>query len=172
MVATSYSLLEHLSARNWIMAPEVKVQVEHIPQYERLGPTFKDSCDSGTTLPTIAAAHNMSTAQATTILRFAQTGERPRWKNHRKTGQAEKAVPEPIYTRIANLVAALRDDEKHSWPSILQRVAKTTGIECCEATIKRAYDHAHRDDALTAAKRGKDLYRGPSKPRVRKKKAS
>jgi DNA invertase Pin-like site-specific DNA recombinase len=163
--------LEHLSARNWIMSPEVKVHLEHVPQYERLGASFKQFYDSGTTLPTIAAAHGMSTAQATEILRFGQTGERPHWKNHYKTGQVGKAASEPIYTKIAIPVAELRDGEQLSWPSIQRRVAQTAGIKCCEATIKRAYDHAHRDDALNAAKQGQDLYRGPSKPGGPKKSA-
>jgi DNA invertase Pin-like site-specific DNA recombinase len=154
--------LEYLSTRNWITPSPVEVPLEHVPQYERLGPTFKALYDRGTTIPTIAAAHGMSTEQAITILRFAQTGERPRWKNHHRNDRAESVIREPIYTKIASAVAEWREHEGLSWPRIQQRLAQTEGIKCCEATVKRAYDYAHREEAQKAAERGQDLDRSSS----------
>lgn len=73
--------------------------MEHIPQYERLGPEFKRLYEGGASVNTIAAAHGMPWKQAKEILHFALTGERPKWKNHARTGTRKRDVPK--YVQIA-----------------------------------------------------------------------
>ncbi len=131
-----------------IIPKTVDVMIQHITQYERFANTFRDLHAKGASIQTIAPAHGMSWKQASEILHFAQTGERPVWKGHRRRGGQNQVSP--TYKRIAPEVALLRDGELMSFPQI----AKT--LAAGECTVRRAYDHVHQ----AAAAKGRTPQRG------------
>lgn len=133
-------------------ARNVKVPIEKVPKYEQLAPEFKRLRDGGASNATIAAAHGMAKQQAAEILHFADTGERPKWKAGKRTGTGARPV---LYLKISKEVAQLRDKKKMSFPRIAAK------LKVAESTVRRAYDHHHRDKVREAAERGETPSRGP-----------
>jgi len=129
----------------------VEVVIEKIPAYERLAPVFKELQKDGASIQSIAAAHGKCWQYVKDVLHFADTGERPKWKKGKKTGKGAK--PDK-YTKIAREVAYLRDKKKMSF----KRIAAKLGV--AGSTVRRAYDHAHREDIRAAVERGDTPRRG------------
>lgn len=64
------------------------------------------------------------------------------------------------YMDIAPDVARLRDDEKFLWPRVVAWLKTEKGIQASEATIRRAYDHAHPELVAAAVNAGGKIKRG------------
>lgn len=120
-------------------------------EWWRLAAKFKQMRDSGASVQTIAAAHGMSWQYASEILHFAETGERPKWKAGKATGNGAKPAK---YLQITKEVCYLRDKKKMSIVQIAAKLGVSRGTVC------RAYDHEHPQAVREAAERGEPPCRG------------
>lgn len=68
-----------------------EIIIDQIPKYELLAPTFKELHDKGNSIQDLAAAYEMPPSQVAKILRYAETGQRPRKDRTTKGHQAEAA---------------------------------------------------------------------------------
>ena len=146
---------DYPDARSLTAAPAdpqpVDVVIEKVPKYERLAPVFKRMRDNGASVQSVAAAHGMSWRDASEILHFAETGERPKWRAGNATGTGVKPAK---YFQISKEVSYLRDKKKRSFPQIAARLCVSV------STARRAYDHEHRQAIREAAERGETPCRG------------
>lgn len=108
--------LEYLSNANWTIAEMVEVPLEHIPQYEKLGPKFAELHRNGASVQAIADAHGMPWKQTKEILDFGLYGKRPHWTNNARPGSKKQGQAKHI--TIQEDVVRLRDEEKLSIPKI------------------------------------------------------
>lgn len=136
-------------------APVLEIAIEKVPKYELLAPLFKQLRDGGASVESIAAAHGMCRDYAEKILKFAETGERPKWpsagkRRGSKTGRNTRRK----FSTIAPQVVAMRDQQKLSF----KRIAEALGAG--ESTVRRAYDLAHPELSREAAESGKTPKRG------------
>jgi len=130
----------------------VEVMIDKVPKYEILAPKLKALRERGASIKTIAAAHGLTADYATTILKFAQTGQRPERKPS-KGGGMDK-WPEKKFVAVAPLVAALRDEQRMPFKQIARK------LHVGEATARRAYDHIRPEAARAAAESGTRPKRG------------
>ncbi|OWK35689.1 hypothetical protein FRUB_07503 [Fimbriiglobus ruber] len=143
---------EYLRTRDWTTAVPVEMRVDFVPRYAELAPCAKGMSDAGATLGGIAAALDIEYSLARDALRFATTGAKPKTKvAGTRTGTGGGI---PWYVAHAAEVGRLRDDECLPFTTIAARF----GVG--EATVRRAYDHAHRADMEAAARAGKKPPRG------------
>jgi DNA invertase Pin-like site-specific DNA recombinase len=125
----------------------VELKIEKVPKYEGLAPKFKQLRDNGERVQSIADAHGMTWQAAAEVLHFAYTGERPVCRN----GATMVTGPKPYkYAQFAPDVAKLRDKQGLSW----LRISATLGVS--EKTVKRAYDHHHREAVRQSPQHGDD----------------
>lgn len=129
----------------------IEVVIEKVPQYERWAPEFLAKKQGGASVAAIAAAHGTTFLTAQQVLHFAETGERPKFKSGKRTGQGGKQTR---YLEIAKEVARKRDVEKMSFT----KIAKHFGVST--ATINRAYDHARPESVRRASETGTVPRRG------------
>lgn len=129
----------------------VEVGIEKVFKYEQIAPEFKQMRDNGASVQSIASAHGMSWDYANEILHFAETGERPKWKKGKGTGNGAKPTK---YIEISKEVAYLRDKKNMAF----KKIAAKLGVG--DNTVRRAYDHEHQDDIREAVKRGDKPNRG------------
>ena len=127
--------------------------MERVPKYVRLAPIFAAMRDKGASVSTIASVHDMAWSQAREILHFAKTGELPRWNKRRKRKQTRPATP-PNYLEIASEVTRMRDEGNAPFTQIAAKMRVSPN------TVRRAYDHAHREQIRQAAERGEPVQRG------------
>jgi transposase len=130
---------------------EVEVLIGEVPQYEALAPRFKELHDRGASIRSIAAAHGMTLHYVSQIIRFAETGERP--KRSERPGTGKRRPPGRSYKEIAALVAELRDLENLTSGQIVREL-KSRDIDVSESTVLRAYDHAHHEAIRKAVEAG------------------
>lgn len=131
----------------------LEVPLEKIPRYELLAPVFKQLRDNGASVESIATSHRVSWQFAVETLKFADTGDRPRWqsgKKARKGGGANQMK----YKAISAQVVELRDQKKMPF----RRIAKE--LKVGEATARRAYDYGRPAAVRQAAERGERPNRG------------
>ncbi len=130
---------------------EVTVLIGEVPKYEGLAPRFKELRDRGASIHSIATAHGMTHHYVSQIIRFAETGERP--KGNERPGTGKRKPPGPSYKEIAALVTELRDLENLTTLEILEEL-KRRGIEVSESTVLRAYGYAHREAIMKTIEAG------------------
>ena len=128
----------------------IEVPIEKVPAYELLAPEFKRQRDNGASVQSIAAAHGMCWQYTNEILRFADTGERPKWKAGKRTGTGVVKK----FVQIAEQVANLRETKKMSFARIARELLVGEG------TVRRAYDHARPAAVQKAAQAGEAPRRG------------
>jgi site-specific DNA recombinase len=133
-------------------ARPVEVVIDKVPKYEHLAPKFKELRENGASIESIAHAHGMSWQYAKEILDFAETGQRPKWKNHKRTGARKGVVPKHI--QLAEEVARLRDQDNMSFEKIRAL------LHISDGTVRRAYDYAHPEIVHEAAEKGAAPQRG------------
>ncbi|GAA4428743.1 hypothetical protein GCM10023155_19550 [Bremerella cremea] len=153
--------LEYLSNANWTIPEMVEVPLEHITQYQKLGPKFAELFRQGARVQELADSFGMPWKQAKEILDFGLTGKLPRWTNNgrpesKKRGQAKHLV-------IQDDVVRLRDEELRSILKIKSWLLKNRDIEVSESTIRRAYAEAHKDEIHNAVMKGETPNRGRSR---------
>ncbi len=135
-----------------LVGERIEVRIENVPKYEAFAEKFKRLEAQGSSIASIASAHKMSWQYASEILRYAKTGERPKWKSGKRTGTGSKAK----YIEIAEQVVELRDQKmKFSEIAALLKVSK--------ATVSRAYDFARPESVQTAAEDATRVSRGTYK---------
>lgn len=144
--------LEFLSHGIWIVPSEVSVVIEEVPKYERLATGFREMHEKGTSVQTIAAAHGMCWDQVKMILHFAQTGERPKWPSKKKSTQGNGGNKEK-YLTYCNEVT-----ERRARGESFASIARELGVS--EHTVRRAWDHTHRESILQAAQSSATPARG------------
>lgn len=138
----------------------VEIIIDQIPKYELLAPTFKELNDKGNSIQDLAAAYEMPPSQVAKILRYAETGQRPRRDRTKKgTKPKQRRAPRGIYKEIAAVVAQLFDEKRMTYPQI-QEELKKRGIEVAEPTIGRAYKYAHREEIREGLSQPKKPRRG------------
>ncbi len=113
--------------------PKITICLEKVPRYEQLAPSFKQLHDAGKSIQAIAAAHQMTWQSANEILKFAQTGLRPKWKIG-KGKSKKRGWPATRYIELAPQVVKLRDQQRLSFVGIAKRLA------IGKSTVRRAYD--------------------------------
>jgi DNA invertase Pin-like site-specific DNA recombinase len=137
-----------------IETQSVEVVIDKVPRYELLAPLLKQMRDNGASVQSIAHAHGLSWDYADQILKFADTGQRPKWGSGKGGGKG-KAKP-CIYKDIAPDVIRMRNDEKKPF----EQIASILGVGI--ATVCRAYDFGCPDAVREAAEEGKMPRRGSS----------
>jgi DNA invertase Pin-like site-specific DNA recombinase len=157
---------EYLNTRGWTLSIPACVALAKQLKYEARAPEMKRLRDGGASVVTIASMFKTSWNDVVKILHFADTGERPRWRQRpgrlrrRKTiGKERRSAPK--YVRFAELVARLRDEKKMPFEEIARYIQKhfEEGIDV--QTVKRAYDHVHPEVLKAAAEKGETPDRGP-----------
>ncbi len=143
--------LEFLSHGIWTIPVEMSAVIEEVPKYERLAPEFKEMRDKGASIQSIASAHCLCWDQVKMILRFADTGERPKWPS-KENRKGLPAIREKYLTHCLEVVKRRADGESFA------KIANELGIS--EATVRRAWDHAHADRLQQAAASGASINRG------------
>jgi hypothetical protein len=131
-----------LACRDKLTTTANEVVIDKIHKYEKLAPVFKELREKGASIQTIATAHGMSWQYAKEILKFADTGERPKWKSRKKCRKGGRQQIK--FTEIAAEVAKLRDKQNRPFSEIATR------LNASENTVRRAYDHARPDQRLAA----------------------
>ena len=76
--------LELLNTRGWTMLLPVHVSCDEPPPYERLSKTALQMRKNGVSVTAIAAQHGVTRPVVESALRFATTGERPKWPKKSK----------------------------------------------------------------------------------------
>jgi DNA-binding transcriptional ArsR family regulator len=152
------STLEYLCARSWTHPQQVEVRLEHVPQYELLGSKFAELYHGGAKIQEIASAYGMPWKQAKEILDFGLTGKRPKWPAHAHHDSGSNAPP--LHEQIRDDVVRLRDEEKRTWPKIVDWLKNEKGLAVSEGTVRRAYDNAHQEEMRGAVNSGKTPDRG------------
>lgn len=142
------------SSVNMEQHPMVELPLEKVPKYELLGPLFKQLRAGGASIESIASAHGMCRDYADKILKFAETGERPKWKSGKPSGSRSGRDTRVKFSTIAPEVVAMRDQQKLSF----KRIAAL--LHAGEATIRRAYDLGHPELTREAAQSGQTPRRG------------
>ena len=138
----------------------VEIIIDQIPKYELLAPTFKELHDKGNSIQDLAAAYEMPPSQVAKILRYAETGQRPRRDRTKKgTKPKQRRAPRGTYKEISAVVAQLFDENRMTYPQI-QEELKKRGIEVAEPTIGRAYKYAHREEIREGLSQPKKPRRG------------
>jgi DNA invertase Pin-like site-specific DNA recombinase len=143
---------EYLSTRGWTMPERIEARVEATSVRQRKAAEVAALVDKGTSLFTAAVALGISAEAARAALEHARAG-RPAAAAVSSAREAGLGEPPP-YIRLATEVARLRDEELLSFPRIAGRIGYS------EATARRAYDWAHRDDVVSAAAEGRPYRRG------------
>ncbi len=158
--------LGYLRRRNWIKPKVTIVTVEKTPKYEALGPVFLRLSREGSSDSAIAAAYNTTPLCVREVIRFAKTGERPRWnkgkqsqrKSTKTTSQDNRK--KSIYKQIAPIVQELWDNKRLTLDEIQDVLRDEHGIGVSTSTIRRAYYFARSDLATLAAEKGESLGKG------------
>lgn len=127
----------------------VEVPIEKIPQYVALADKFRRLHSQGTSIATLASAHGMCWRQASDILQFATTGERPKSQSRKRTGRG----PRNSYVEIASKVVEMRD-QNVSFARIAIHLKLSPG------TVRRAYDYARPETVRAAAEDSTKVVRG------------
>lgn len=153
--------LEFLNDANWIVPQNCEIVVDHVTQYERLGPKFAELHRRGAPIQAIADAHGMCWSQAKEILDYGLTGQRPRWKSHRRSESPVRGTPK--WKQIQPHVLRLRDKEKMSWPEIISWLDNNCGVKAHENTVRRAWTEHHQQEVMNAVEKGKAVSRGSSR---------
>jgi len=135
-------------------ARSVSIAIEKVPKYARLAPLFKQLSDNGASVQSIANLHGMSWEYADQIIKFAETGERPKWGSGKGGGKGK--ANRLIYKDIAPEVVRMRNVEEKPFEEIADIL--NVGI----ATVFRAYDFGCPDAVREAVEAGKMPRRGKS----------
>jgi DNA invertase Pin-like site-specific DNA recombinase len=129
----------------------VEVVIDKVPKYEQLAPLFKQLRDNGASVESISHAHGLSWEYATQVLKFAETGERPKWGPVKRSGTGGANAQK--YKDIAPKVVEMRAKQM----SFKQIAAE---LHVGYATARRAYDYGYPDAAREAAEKGESPHRG------------
>jgi hypothetical protein len=130
--------------------PAMEVPIDNVPKYEKLAPIFKEMHDKGASIESIASAHHISWQYAKEIIHFAETGERPKWRQGRRTGRGRRVK----YTEIADTVVAMKEKEKMPFKQIAAKLGVSKSTAC------RAFDLARPEAVREAVEQGKKPHRG------------
>ncbi len=128
---------------NPVQHPVVEIALEKVPKYELMAPLFKQLRENGASVESIASAHGVTWQFANEVLKFAETGQRPKWKCGKPTGTGNRVKYLEIVPQVVEL-------SKQKMP--FARIAARLGVS--ESTVRRAYDHAHPDAVRKAAQHG------------------
>ena len=131
-------------------AATVEVVIEKVPKYEQFASAFKRLRDNGASIRSIAHSFGVSWPYTKEILHFAETGERPRIKSGKSTGNGRRRC---VYREIAPEVVRLRDQKVP-----FRRIAAKLGVS--ESTVLRAYDHLRPDEVRESTDNGERTRRG------------
>ncbi|MDB5334819.1 MAG: hypothetical protein JWN70_438 [Planctomycetaceae bacterium] len=132
-----------------VAIPKVEVPIEKIPQYVLLADKFKRLESQGSSINALAAAHGIGWNQASEILYFAKTGERPKSVSRKRTGRGQRRN----YVDIAPQVVAMKD-QKISFAKIAAK------LKIGQGTVRRAYDYARPEAVISAAENSTTVERG------------
>lgn len=132
-----------------VATAKVEIPIERIPQYVLLAEKFKRLESLGTSISALAAGHGICWKQASEILHFAKTGERPKSVSRKRTGGGQRKN----YVEIAPQVVAMRD-RKISFAKIAAELKVSKG------TAHRAHDYARPEGVVSAAENSTKVVRG------------
>lgn len=139
---------EFLKHRIWTMPAQVRVEMRQIPRYELLVPQILELKAQGKNRNQIAKAIGKLWDAVDEIIRFAETGERPRWRPSRRTGTGRQKTKE-VYKEIASEVVRLKRQLRWSWPRITAHISKMLGRRVSKTTVQRAWAYGTRDEPET-----------------------
>ena len=130
---------------------EVSVPLEKIPEYEKLAPEILRLSEKGASIQSIAGSFGMCWQYTNKVLQFAKTGVRPQWKTSKKTGNGGNPNK---YLEHVDQVIHMKDVQKLTFAKI------TEELNISMNTVRRAYDHAHRDEIQKSVENGQTPDRG------------
>lgn len=131
----------------------IDVPIDKVAKYELLAPLFKKLRDEGMSVNSIASMHGMAWTQANEILKFADTGLRPKRPKPTGEGSGFKKVK---YKEIAKKAVELHDKQKLTFARIGEQLGVST------ETATRAYKHGKSVAAGGSAGAEKDSQKARS----------
>lgn len=152
---------EYLHLSDWTLLTEAIVPLETVPPYVQIAPELLRLHTSGASIESLAALFKKSTSVIRTILKFAQTGEKPQWepkgkkRDRRKKGREKEGDKvECKYLQFGELIAERRELGE-TFREIRDFISNEYGVKMSHPTAVRAYDHARPAAAIAAAASGR-----------------